>query len=972
VGGGLTPASWALVLLALAGCKLDLTGARCNTNDNCPGRQFCSVPDGAKQGTCRPGERFEATLALTATPAILPAGGTTQAFATLSTSGGPAVPDGGLVTELVDWSVAPGSEGLLSVSNDAGTRGLVQALAPGEGTLLGSILFSDQRVQSSTRVVVSNAALQRIVPVADRLQYAPATRGSASATGFFSDGTHADLTSLVTWASSAPGVLTVSNAAGSWGGIAALAPGQASLRASYLDLTGTTAVTVGAAALIGLAISPPDPRGLAGSDLPLEATGVFSDGTAQSMTGSVQWSVDDQSVGYFARPGVVTLLAPGSTTVRALAGALQIVAALEIVPAAPAQLEISPAWPDPMLVGSDLQLSAFLTHADGTVAPTVAGWSSSGPALAVTPFGDLAAVSPGQSTVLASTGAFEARALVESTADAGLSWLVWPVESVVPVGAEGRLALERAHADGTVQDLTTVAGWREADGDAGTVDVETGESGGTVRPRQPGARVPVLGVLPGRSGRGWVRAPEGIPTLEIVPPAGALPMRARTRLAAVAHWPDGTVVDVTSSASWTAAPEGVLVAGDGPTAGLLLGADGGVSTVRARFGGATAQAPVQVEPQTGTLEVWPPAATLAAGTALPLAVTLVSASGESTDVTSDAVWISSVPRVALATNAPGQQGELLCQAPGATLLTARMDGLQTGLRVQVTGATLQGLDILPPAALVTWAPARFAVRGRLSDGATQDLTRWVSWTSSGATVLRVRGTGADRGRAQGLAPGSVVVTARPRGGPPTSVPAEVNGTVLASISVLGPPGPMAAGTRARLQALGRGADGTTVDVTAIAEWTSSAPGVALVSSIVRPGWVTTIRSGATTIAARLSGVLGTADLQISSDTPVGLSIFAPSTLRAGSGATAFATATLSGGGSERLDEDVVWSSDAPGVLGVSNAPGGRGRIFALEPGTATLRARTRAGIAPVQASTVITVSSPALRSHPPTGSSAAE
>ena len=72
----------ALALEVLAGCSLDLTGATCNTNENCPVRQFCSVPVGAKQGSCRVGERVTATLALTADPSLLPAGGTTQAVAT--------------------------------------------------------------------------------------------------------------------------------------------------------------------------------------------------------------------------------------------------------------------------------------------------------------------------------------------------------------------------------------------------------------------------------------------------------------------------------------------------------------------------------------------------------------------------------------------------------------------------------------------------------------------------------------------------------------------------------------------------------------------------------------------------------------------------------------------------------------------------------------------------------------------------
>jgi hypothetical protein len=124
------------------------------------------------------------------------------------------------------------------------------------------------------------------------------------------------------------------------------------------------------------------------------------------------------------------------------------------------------------------------------------------------------------------------------------------------------------------------------------------------------------------------------------------------------------------------------------------------------------------------------------------------------------------------------------------------------------------------------------------------------------------------------------------------------------------------------------------------------------------------------IGARLSGVTGAAALQVSTEGLVGLSIAAPPTLQSGAGGTAVATATLSGGGLQRLDEDVVWSSDTPAILGVSNAPGGRGRLMALAPGTTTLRARTRAGIAPLQASAVLTVSAPALHAPAPVRNSA--
>jgi hypothetical protein len=378
-------------LLLLAGCKLDLTGATCNTNENCPVRQYCAVPAGSRQGSCQTGERVNATLALSADPSILPAGGTTQAVATLTSEGGPPVPDGGLVTDLVSWSVDPSTADIISVGNSPGTRGLVQALRPGQGLLVGTTGFAGQQLRGTATIVVSNAALQRLVVVPDRVQYAAGTAGSTTATGFFSDGSHADLTSLVKWSSSAPSVMAVSTSSGSWGRLGAQSPGQSTIEAGYLELTGSTSVTVSDARLIGLSISPLLPHGVEGTDLGVEATGLFSDGSAQPMTRSVQWSVDDQSVGYFSSPGTVTLLSEGSTTVRAGAAGLQAQADLDVAPLSPAQLEISPALPDALQLGASSRLTAWLTHRDGTVVLDDPTWSSTSLTLSVSSAGEVTA-----------------------------------------------------------------------------------------------------------------------------------------------------------------------------------------------------------------------------------------------------------------------------------------------------------------------------------------------------------------------------------------------------------------------------------------------------------------------------------------------------------------------------------------------------------------------------------------------------
>ena len=153
-------------------------------------------------------------------------------------------------------------------------------------------------------------------------------------------------------------------------------------------------------------------------------------------------------------------------------------------------------------------------------------------------------------------------------------------------------------------------------------------------------------------------------------------------------------------------------------------------------------------------------------------------------------------------------------------------------------------------------------------------------------------------------------------------------------------------------------------MTALAEWSSSDPTLATISSLVRPGVINTLRAGSPTFTARFAGLTTGASLQISTDTLTRLTVSAPATLQAGVPATATATATLSSGGTQILRDDVVWSTDDMGILGVSNSPGDRGRILGFRPGTTMLRAKTRSGLPALQGNIPVSVSAPTLRSAP--------
>jgi hypothetical protein len=693
-------ATWATVaLLTLGACRLDLTGAACIDDDNCPVNQYCRILPEQPQGQCvggtnpaGPGSDF---VILADRSLLLPLGGTAEAWALL------VPPDAGAdagenVTPYASWAASNPSVLSVSPPTDGGFQVDLLALTTGQTNLTATYkVTANKTISASVPVVVSNAELQSMVVTPDRPLYAPGTVGVSAATGFFSDGTHADLTSLVEWSSDAPAVVAVSNASGSWGRLIATAHGTASISASYQTLQSSTTVSVSTADLVDLSLAPVIARGVVNGQLQFEATGLFSDGTVQPMTRSVRWSLDDPGLGYFGAggEGLVTLLAPGLAEVEAAFGTTRVHEPLEIGRSSPVQMEISPWWPDPLGLGTSLQLQAWATTDGGIVSMAVAAWSSSTPLLPISASGVLqaaTAVGPGLDggvgNVLAQVSGLDATASTEITTAPPVYLGIWPPQPVIPLGLDVPLRLEREYADGTVQDMSLLAGWRAAD--AGTLDVDTGDRGGTVRARQPGS-ASLQALLPGRTASMEVRTPDGNPTrLEVVPPILALPRGTRAHLAAVAHWAEGTVIDVTSGAAWTPLPEGLAIAGNGPAAGTVLGLDAGVVRVQALFGGATAEASVTFEPDAGTLELWPPAPTVANGTALPITVTLLSASGDSSEVTQDVVWTSTDPTVGLVTNAPGSPPQLLGRDAGQVDLLGRLDALELRTTAQVTGAGL--------------------------------------------------------------------------------------------------------------------------------------------------------------------------------------------------------------------------------------------------------------------------------------------
>ncbi len=145
-------------------------------------------------------------------------------------------------------------------------------------------------MSGATSVTVTAAVLSSITITPPNPSLAKGTSEQLTATGTFSDGTTQDLTASVTWISSAPTLVTVSNAAGSQGLVTGSGVGSATITATLGGVSGATTVTVTPAVLTSIAVTPPGRSLAKGTSVQLTATGTFSDGTTQDLTVSASWT----------------------------------------------------------------------------------------------------------------------------------------------------------------------------------------------------------------------------------------------------------------------------------------------------------------------------------------------------------------------------------------------------------------------------------------------------------------------------------------------------------------------------------------------------------------------------------------------------------------------------------------------------------------------------------------------------------
>lgn len=298
------------------------------------------------------------------------------------------------VTSLVTWQT--GTTNIASVNAQGSLKGLSTGVA--------QISAADQGITGTAAVTVGSAALVSIAVSGAQSSLPLGEDEPLTAIATFSNGTTQNITTVATWQSNPATIAAITPQ----GNVSALAKGTAQISAAYQGVNGTMGISVGAAALVRLDVSPDQASVPLGENANLMAVGTFSDGSTQNLTQVAAWSSSQPAVVSVTAPGAVAGKTLGAATINAAVGSINGSAGLTVAAPVIVGVTISPSASS-LIIGGTNQLQALANYSDGSTqnVTATATWSSEDPLLAtVIANGFVTANQTGTATIQAEQSGF--------------------------------------------------------------------------------------------------------------------------------------------------------------------------------------------------------------------------------------------------------------------------------------------------------------------------------------------------------------------------------------------------------------------------------------------------------------------------------------------------------------------------------------------------------------------------------------
>ncbi|HEY3452104.1 MAG TPA: Ig-like domain-containing protein [Myxococcales bacterium] len=695
-----------------------------------------------------------------------------------------------------------------------------------------------------------------------------------------------------------------------------------------------TAPKVPRAPTVDLQIDPAEPVVAVGQTLQVVAQAVKADNTLVPLE-KADWVAGQ--AGFFSirsDKGRAWLggLKAGETILRVTADGLSKEVTVKVTGPAIKSLALDPVEAT-IPLGGTATFSAIATLSDDTtqVVTAAATWSISDATIAPPGVDKGTFVARKEGTAIAKATYQDLEATAKLTVNGALLVRVdvSPSLLILPLKSSLNLKAVAIYDDASTADITDQATWTSSNAKIASVTTDTSPRG-LVTGLAAGDTT-VTAAFGGKSGTSAVTVTTAeITAVELTPPSLQLAKGTTGSFQATALFTGGIPPqDVTAFATWATADAKIasLIAA---TPGMVKGESTGATKVTATFLGKVGTGEVRVTAATlESIAVNPAKQTVPKGTSASFNAVGTYSDGSTQDITATVMWTSSDEKVATISNNVGSQGQAKALAPGASTVTARLDGVSGTAALNVTAAEVVSLTVAPDfTAIAKGTTGVLLATATFTDLSSLDVTDQADWTTSDNAIASVSTLAPPRGVVTGVKPGQVTITAA-YGGKQATATVVVTQATLLSIT-LDPLDPtIAKGTKLQMHATGKYSDGNTQDVTTLVTWTIADLGIASVSNAAgSKGLATALAAGKTEIKASLSGVSARTSLTVTPATLEKLIVAPASLVLDYKGQQQLvATAYYSDGTSVVVTDSTDWTSDDPTIAGVtSGTASGRGMV----------------------------------------------
>jgi hypothetical protein len=387
----------------------------------------------------------------------------------------------------------------------------------------------------------------------------------------------------------------------------------------------------------------------------------------------------------------------------------------------------------------------------------------------------------------------------------------------------------------------------------------------------------------------------GIASVSVAPTSATVLTGTSQQFTATANLSAGGTIPITSIAHWSSSNTKVATVN---TTGLASLLEAGTASIKASLNSSlNTSATLMAVPALVSIAVTPQNSSLPLGTSQQFVATGSYSNGSTQNLTNAAVWSSSASTVANI----GNGGLAVSAAQGTAMISASLGSVVGSTKLTVTAPAVVSISLTPANfAIPAGASLQVSAFGTYTNGSTQQVTSSLSWMSSNTAVATVAG-----GLVTGATAGSTTISAT-SGSATGSATLTVSPASLQTIAISPMNSSIAVGDSVALTATGMNSDGSSVDLTTAATWTSSDNASAVVGST---GLANGIAPGFATLTAMANGVSGSTVLSVTQTGTTLQSITvspAGSDLEVGDGQQFTATGNFSDGSRRDLTSAATW------------------------------------------------------------------